>query len=472
MENLEPEHIFWGVLGFSWIEFIWESYLSHRQRNIYKKHTSIPEELKEILDNDTFTKARLYALDKSNFGAVQGIFSQLLSTALMLVFAFKYLWDKSGDVIEDLGMQKTDEIYRSMMFIFLMNIFNTIIGLPFSIYSTFVLEEKHGFNQQTAWFYTKDQIKKFIISQIITMPMIAAVIKIVYWGGEFFFIYLWAFVVGFTLFMMIIYPEFIAPLFDKYTPLPDGDLRTQIEKLAASIQFPLYKLFVVEGSKRSSHSNAYFYGFFKFKRIVLFDTLLEAEEREKLKTEEEKAKEEAEKKEKEENDSEPEKKNKLAKGCTTPEILAVLGHELGHWKLNHVLKNIVIAEGHIFAMFALFGYLYQHQLLYTAFGFENGERPVLIGLMIILQFITAPYNAVLDFLMTALSRHFEFQADDFAATILGRGPQLQSALIKLNNDNLGFPIYDWLFSAWHHSHPPILERLSVLKTKRAGKKLE
>ena len=181
-----------------------------------------------------------------------------------------------------------------------MNIFNTIIGLPFSIYSTFVLEEKHGFNQQTALFYTKDQIKKFIISQIITMPMIAAVIKIVYWGGEFFFIYLWAFVVGFTLFMMIIYPEFIAPLFDKYTPLPDGDLRTQIEKLAASIQFPLYKLFVVEGSKRSSHSNAYFYGFFKFKRIVLFDTLLEAEEREKLKTEDDKVKEEAEKKE--END--------------------------------------------------------------------------------------------------------------------------------------------------------------------------
>ena len=110
---------------------------------------------------------------------------------------------------------------------------------------------------------------------------------------------------------------------------------------------------------------------------------------------------------------------KLAKGCTTPEILAVLGHELGHWKLNHVLKNIVIAEGHIFAMFALFGYLYQHQLLYTAFGFENGERPVLIGLIIILQFITAPYNAVLDFAMTALSRRFEFQADDFAATILG-----------------------------------------------------
>ena len=137
--------------------------------------------------------------------------------------------------------------------------------------------------------------------------------------------------------------------------------------------------------------------------------------------------------------------------------------------MNHVLKNLIIAEVHIFAMFALFGYFYKSQLLYTAFGFDEGEKPVLIGLMIILQFITAPYNAVLDFAMTVLSRRFEFQADDFAVG-LGRSEKLQSALIKLNNDNLGFPIYDWLYSAWHHSHPPILERLAVLKTKTKSDK--
>merc|ERR1712004_49291 len=216
------------------------------------------------------------------------------------------------------------------MFVLLSNIFSTIIGLPFSLYSTFVIEERHGFNQQTAWFYTKDQIKGFILGQVIMLPLVAAIIKIVYWGGDFFFLYLWAFVVGFTLFMMILYPEFIAPLFDKYTPLPEGELRTEIEQLAASIEFPLYKLFVVEGSKRSSHSNAYFYGFFKFKRIVLFDTLLEENERNKLKTEEEL-------KEQEEKD---EKEKEKEKGCSNEEILAVLGHELGHWKLNHVLKNI------------------------------------------------------------------------------------------------------------------------------------
>lgn len=463
--DLEPEHIFYGVLVFSWIEFFWGSYLSHRQRKIYKKYVEVPEEAKGLLDEETFTKSRLYALDKSNFGAVQGIFSQVVSTIFMVYFAFKFMWDVSGDMLVRFGYQASDEIYRSIVFVFISNIFSTIIGLPFSIYSTFVIEEKHGFNQQTALFYIKDQIKKFLISQVITFPLVAAVIKIVYWGGDYFFVYLWAFVVGFTLFMMIIYPEFIAPLFDKYTPLPEGELRTQIEELAASIEFPLYKLFVVEGSKRSSHSNAYFYGFFKFKRIVLFDTLLEESEREKLKETKEKESTEGEDEE-EKNEEEKKKDEKLAKqGCSNPEILAVLGHELGHWKLNHVLKNIVIAELHIFAMFALFGYLYKHQLLYTAFGFVDGEMPVLIGLMIILQFITAPYNTVLDFLMTVQSRRFEFQADDFASTVLGRSEKLQSALVKLNNDNLGFPVFDWLYSAWHHSHPPLLERLAVLKTK-------
>ena len=153
---------------------------------------------------------------------------------------------------------------------------------------------------------------------------------------------------------------------------------------------PLYKLFVVEGSKRSSHSNAYFYGFFKFKRIVMFDTLLEKSERDKLKTDEDKKKEEDETKDKEDDKSSAEE---LEKGCSNPEILAVLGHELGHWKMNHVLKNILISQVHIFLMFAFFAYLYKMDTLYRAFGFFE-SKPVLIGLIIILQFIMAPYNAV------------------------------------------------------------------------------
>ena len=209
---------------------------------------------------------------------------------------------------------------------------------------------------------------------------------------------------------------------------------------------------MVEGSKRSSHSNAYFYGFYKFKRIVLFDTLLEEEERKKIMTETD-AKS---------DNSEEEEKNKIKTGCNNKEIVAVLGHELGHWKLNHVMKNIIIGQVsnkflklktnlteyiskvQILLMFTLFGYLSKSEPLYEAFGFTD-SKPVLIGLMIVLQYITAPYSAVIGFLMSVLSRHFEFQADEFAAN-LGKARDLHGALVKLNNDNLSFPIYDWLYS--------------------------
>merc|ERR1712179_310414 len=179
----------------------------------------------------------------------------------------------------------------------------------------------------------------------------------------------------------------------------------------------------------------------------------------KLKTDEEREKEAKEKAEKEENEGKAEEKK--ATGCNNQEIVAVLGHELGHWKMNHVLKNILIAQVQIFLMFALFAYLSKSKPLYLAFGFEDSQ-PVLIGLMIVLQYITAPYSAVIGFLMSVLSRHFEFQADEFAAN-MGKAKDLKTALVKLNNDNLGFPIYEWLYSAWNHSHPPLLERMDALR---------
>jgi len=450
--EFDPGTIFYGVITFMWVEFLWEGYIGHRQRKVYKTNTEVPEELKEILDKETFTKARLYALDKADFGAIQGWFNQVLSTAIIWFLGYQKFWQLSAVVLQQLNIDTEDnEILMSLMFTFLMSVFSTFTGLPFTIYSTFVVEEKHGFNKQTLGFFFKDQIKKFVVGQVIQAPILAGIIKIVLWGGDYFFIYLWFFAVLITLFLMTIYPDFIAPLFDKYTPMPSGELKTQIEELAATVEFPLYKLYVVEGSKRSSHSNAYFYGFFKFKRIVLFDTLLEEEERKKLETDEDKSKE----------DDNEEKDEKKKTGCNNEEILAVLGHELGHWKLNHVLQNIVIGQVQILLMFALFAYMSKSDPLYQSFGFSD-SKPVLIGLMIVLQYVTAPYSAVIGFLMSVLSRHFEFQADEFAAG-LGRSVPLKSALIKLNNDNLGFPIYDWLYSAWNHSHPPLLERIEAMK---------
>lgn len=451
--EFDPGTIFYGVLGFMWLEFLWECYIGYRQKRIYQTNTEVPAELSSFLDKETFTKARLYALDKAKFGAIQGWFSQFLSTAIIWFLGYRKFWDMAAQTLGFFGYTVRDnEIFMSLLFTLYMSIFSTITGLPFTIYSTFVVEERHGFNKQTAGFFAKDQVKKFVVGQVIQAPILACIIKIVYWGGDYFFVYLWFFAVAMTLFLMTIYPDLIAPLFDKYTPMPEGELRSEIEALAASVEFPLYKLYVVEGSKRSSHSNAYFYGFFKFKRIVLFDTLLEESERLKLKTEEEINKEESD-----ESDS----KNSKKTGCNNNEIVAVLGHELGHWKMNHVLKNIIIGQVQIFLMFALFAYLSKSKPLYIAFGFHDSQ-PVLLGLMIVLQYITAPYSAVIGFLMSVLSRHFEFQADEFAAK-MGKAKDLKTSLVKLNNDNLGFPIYDWLYSAWNHSHPPLLERIDALK---------
>ncbi|XP_031634815.1 CAAX prenyl protease 1 homolog isoform X2 [Contarinia nasturtii] len=282
--------------------------------------------------------------------------------------------------------------------------------------------------------------------------------------------------------LMTLYPVFIAPLFDKYSPLEVGPLRTSIEELAAKLKFPLAQLYVVEGSKRSAHSNAYFYGLWGSKRIVLFDTLLvnkgktqttegvdNTNETEKL-TDDEHSKSRtllkqtlrAESEEKETENFKENYNENVGKGCKDEEVLAVLAHELGHWKLGHVTKNIIFMQFHLLLMFVTFAYLFKYDPLYRAVGFRVGERPVLVGLLLIVSYVLGPYNALINFLMTIVSRTFEYQADAFAND-LGYSKELAKALIKLNIDNLGFPVYDWMYSAWNHSHPTLLQRIDRLK---------
>uniref|UniRef100_A0A3Q2WGW3 CAAX prenyl protease n=1 Tax=Haplochromis burtoni TaxID=8153 RepID=A0A3Q2WGW3_HAPBU len=393
--------IFYAVLGFSWTVYLWEAYLSYRQRRIYRTTTHVPQELGKIMDSETFEKSRLYQLDKSNFSFWSGLYSETEGTLILLLGGIPFLWAVAGSVTARFGFGPEYEITQSLVFLTLATLFSAITGLPWSLYNTFVIEEKHGFNQQV---------------------------------------------------LVTIYADYIAPLFDKFTPLPDGELKTDIEAMAKSISFPLTKIYVVEGSKRSSHSNAYFYGFFKNKRIVLFDTLLE--DYSPLNKAGESQPEQPES-----DETSSESKNKK-QGCNNPEILAVLGHELGHWKLGHTVKNIVISQMNSFLCFSLFAVLIGRKELFVAFGFDDSQ-PTLIGLMIIFQFIFSPYNEVLSFCLTVLSRRFEFQADAFARG-MGKASELYSALIKLNKDNLGFPVADWLFSMWHYSHPPLLERLRAL----------
>lgn len=444
---------------------------------MYQQSKKVPAELTEAITAETFEKARIYGLDREQFAIFKAIITDVIIVSLEFYFGFLALvWHKSERLTERFKLDRTSEIQVSCVFMVVLNVINLFKDLPFKIYSIFVLEERHGFNKQTALFFIKDQIKGFIIGQVISIPISCAIIYIVQRGGDYFFVWLWLFTGIVSLALMTLYPVFIAPLFDKYRPLDAGPLRTSIEELAAKLKFPLAQLYVVEGSKRSAHSNAYFYGLWGSKRIVLFDTLLvnkgksqpeEGAEPETAETEEkvEENKDEAEKKteEKEKSDGD------AGKGCEDSEVLAVLAHELGHWKLGHVTKNIVFMQFHLFLMFAAFAYLFKYDPLYAAVGFRTGERPVLVGLLLIVSYVLGAYNALISFGMTIVSRTFEYQADAFAKQ-LGYSKELAKALIKLNIDNLGFPVYDWMYSAWNHSHPTLLQRMERLKEDTSDEK--
>lgn len=446
-------NIFAFALFMSWFTYIWETYLSYRQYKMCKSTPRVPSELSAITDQETFSKARLYQVDKMKFGFCSGIWSELETTVVLLFGGFAFFWHLCEKLAAKAGTE--NELVVTSFFIFGGSLLSTLLDLPWSIYYTFVIEERHGFNKQTAVFFAKDRVKKFFLMQAVVLPISCGIVQIIKMGGDYFFIYLWFFTLIVSVLISFIYSDYIAPLLDKFTPLPDGNLKTKIEELAASINFPLKKLLVVEGSKRSSHSNAYFFGLFKEKKIVLFDTLFEKEEL----TEGENGTVPGEEDASEEKIL-PEKKTHKKTGCNDDEILGVLAHELGHWKLSHVIKNFVIGQVHLFFCFMIFSLLYTDEQAYRAFGFYN-SKPIFVGLMLIFMYIFSPYNTLVDFLMTALSRHFEFQADAFARG-MHRASYLRSALIKLNRDNLSFPVYDWLYSTWHHSHPPVLERVRAL----------
>uniref|UniRef100_A0A914DEW3 CAAX prenyl protease n=1 Tax=Acrobeloides nanus TaxID=290746 RepID=A0A914DEW3_9BILA len=393
---MEPTTIFWLILITIWLLFIWDFYMGWRQYRVHRDNVKRPDHVSEIITEEEYNKARAYKLDKHLYGFVTHTWSHLQTNAVLLLGLLPFFWSISGNISEKIYGKS--EIFQSIVFASLTSIIETLIGIPFELFDTFVIEEKHGFNKQTLGFFIKDHIKKVVVSLVIMTPIVA-------------------------------------------------------------------------GSKRSAHSNAYMYGFWKNKRIVLFDTLLSEEMRDEVKKliEAEKAekakdqkpeeetinKEATEKKSEEENTKEHKKL-----GMNDDEVVAVLGHELGHWKLWHTVSNLIISEANLLFLLYIFAYFYRQKSLYLAFGFNT--QPTLIGLVIVFQMITAPYNELVSFLATIMSRKMEFAADRFSAE-LGYAKLLCSALVKLGKDNLSLPIDDPLYSMVHHSHPPIPERMAAMK---------
>ncbi|XP_071735928.1 CAAX prenyl protease 1 homolog [Rutidosis leptorrhynchoides] len=420
-----------AVVGFMILMYIFETYLDLRQHAALKLPT-LPKTLEGVISQEKFEKSRAYSIDKSNFHFIHEFVTIVMDSAILLFGVLPWFWNKSGDILESVGLDVESEIYHTLAFLAGVMIWSQITDLPFSLYSTFVIEERHGFNKQTFWLFIRDMIKGMILAVIIGPPVVAAIILIVQKGGPYLAIYLWGFMFVLSLVMMTIYPVLIAPLFNKFTPLPDGELRTKIETLASSLNFPLKKLFVVDGSTRSSHSNAYMYGFFKNKRIVLYDTLIQ------------------------------QCKNNVE------EVVAVIAHELGHWKLNHTMYSFIAVQVLTLLQFGGYTLVKNSKDLFRSFGFDT--QPVLIGL-ILFQHTIIPIQHLVSFGLNLVSRAFEFQADAFAKK-LGYSKPLRDGLVKLQEENLSAMNTDPWYSTYHYSHPPLVERLAAIDDEADNKKTD
>ena len=353
-------------------------------------------------------------------------------------------------MVRYLPQQYTGEIVHTLIFFFTYNTITTILDLPKSYYGTFVLEEKFGFNKQTKKLWIVDLIKSQALLLVFGAPLISGFLAIVQKTGNQFFYYLWIFTIGVQLFAITIFPILILPLFNKLSPLEEGELKDGVEALAKRLSFPLKELYVIDGSKRSAHSNAYFYGLPWKKHIVIYDTL-------------------------------------IAKSKTN-EVVAVLAHELGHWSLGHTMKLFGVGLAHMFYIFALFSVFINNRSLYQSFGFRT-EFPIMVG-FILFSSALAPMDTLIKLGNNVMSRAFEFQAgmsfsldnhervlivhpDEFAVK-LGYSTDLAKSLIKLQIQNLSTMDADWMYSSYHYSHPILPERLGALgwygsETKTDGK---
>ncbi|KAI3385264.1 hypothetical protein SNEBB_007401 [Seison nebaliae] len=257
----DPNVVFRIAILFTFAQFFWEAYLSYRQRCVYRKNLPMPNILEDRLSDKKFKEAKEYGLATNQFNSLSSAFDQMVQTLFYAMNGLSLFWyGASGLLNGQLGLKDQNIILQGCIFLFFTSIFNFVLLMPWKVYETFVLEAKYGFNKQTPMFFVKDQIKKFFVKEIILQPIMALLVYIINYGGDYFFFYAWLFVLFVSIILITVYADFIAPLFDKYMPLKDGALKVQIEKMAKSLNFPLKKLYVVVGSKRSSHSNAYMYG--------------------------------------------------------------------------------------------------------------------------------------------------------------------------------------------------------------------
>ncbi|MCB0382443.1 MAG: M48 family metallopeptidase [Psychroserpens sp.] len=374
----------------------------------------IPEELKDVYDKTEYQKSQAYKKTNYKFGIFSSAFSIILTLGFLLLDGFEY--------VDNIARNYTENpILIALFFFGIIMLGSDIISTPFSIYKTFVIEEQFGFNKTTAKIFIIDKVKGLLMMAILGGGILALIIWFYQQTQEQFWLYAWGIITVFTIFMNLFYARLIVPLFNKQTPLEDGTLREKISEYAQSVGFSLKNIFVIDGSKRSTKANAYFSGFGSEKRITLYDTLV--------------------------NDLEEE------------EIVAVLAHEVGHYKRNHIIFNLISSIVLTGIMLFVLSVFISNPLLSNALGVEIPNFHV--GL-IAFGMLYSPISELIGLAMNYISRQFEYQADNYAKTTYKAEPLITS-LKKLSKNSLSnltpHPSYVWM----HYSHPTLLERVRNLK---------
>ena len=380
---------------------------------------SVPSQFSQDVALEAHQRAADYTAAKTRL-AVISLFVDL-AVVLWLTFGggVQRMYDAATGVFDG-------EIARGLALIAMVSILTTVVDLPLGLYRTFRVEERFGFNKMTVALYWIDFAKNAALAAAFGLPLAACVLWLMQAAGAYWWLYAWIVWVVFNLFMLAAYPMWIAPLFNRFSPMQDPELKERVEKLLARCGFKVKGLMGMDGSRRSSHGNAYFTGFGKSKRIVFFDTLLAR--------------------------------------LTPPEVEAVLAHELGHFRLRHVTKRIVWIFAGSLGFLWLLDYVMHQDWFYAGLHVESHATAVAL----VLFFLVVPaFTFLLQPLLSSYSRKHEFEADQYAAQNASAG-DLAAALVKLYKDNASTLTPDPVHSAFYDSHPPALARISRLQQAREG----
>ncbi len=383
--------------------------------NLGSASAKVPDAFKHLYDPQRYAKAQDYLKARTRFAWV--------SSAVFLAATLAF-WLSGGFGFLDHGVRSLnlESVVSGLIYIGALWLGRSILAIPFQAYSVFVIEERFGFNRTNLKTFLADGLKALALSVLIAAPLLAGVLFLFEHAGPRAWLTAWALTVFFTVGVQFAAPRFILPLFNKFTPLEEGDLRTAIFRYARSIRFPLENVFVMDGSRRSTKSNAFFTGFGKHRRIALFDTLIRAH--------------------------------------TTPELVAILAHETGHYRRRHVLKHLAFSAAHAGVLLYAFSFALGSPALYEAFFLE---QPSVYAGLALFSLLIQPFELLVGLWLNTVSRSHEREADRFAVETTRDKDALVSALKKLPADNLANLSPHPLHVALSYSHPPIQQRIHLIE---------